>query len=795
MVALSSKNDQRLQQKSCSVDSYTCLFCPRAFATTRSLADHVRRAHDRACGVCPVCGRVLPHEAGLVSHIKAHIRRNSIQVGSGRTAAVRKKGTVLTINTKCSVCGEVMRPCDGGAHVCPQGGQKLPERMEKERQQREREEIGNVEEKDEEKEVVEGERFKGEMEQREKPHKCQLCPKSYTIRTSLARHFKLMHKQSLEQNLEQQYSRTTEERNATKEGLIARQETVGSLSKTIQTTPTQESMIVSIAIRVSVCGGRGRDDVRESHTAISSGREGERGAEGANWGPCPECGRSCKCVWRSGLNGFTHSHPLPRSQTAHPHSSPHHQAHPHSSPHHQAHPHSSPHHQAPPHSGSYKRPIYHCKHCKAILHSLSEYEDHLTGHVKSSQLRCNVCGRQYMSVMRLWTHHRKHHRKLRPLFRHHGNKSVLGVWSSLRPRPRRHRRRNLNKVYKCTNCSERFSDHKQFRNHTCRSPSPVTPDPNKPLMIPRSPQNTSRRSRHGYKCVLCGKVLARSDTFNNHMNLHTGRCPYSCSRCGEKFPNQSRRRVHSCRPGKKRRVHNVHQVARKQVTLSSCSITPCHDDTTPHTPLLARRERKRETRRKRDSFVCGVCGTTLQHYPAYMTHMVRHETNSPLTPLITMETERKSCRLEDQQGRPLCHDKIQSKQEKERFPCRECAKSYKHLSDLRKHEYFSHPPPRPPTYMRLRRMEHNWSYSDEVAPGNQSAGPTDPSPVATPEPTVRVDGQGVESESCDVVGEGRVRVLPVCGEVIVEREGEQAEAVLKKHGSWSVFYFNENPVS
>ena len=92
-------------------------------------------------------------------------------------------------------------------------------------------------------------------------------------------------------------------------------------------------------------------------------------------------------------------------------------------------------------------------------------------------------------------------------------------------------------------------------------------------------------------------------------------------------------------------------------------------------------------------------------------------------------------------------------------------------------------------------MEHNWSYSDEVAPGNQSAGPTDPSPVVTPVREDVLDGQGVESESCDVVGEGRVRVLPVCGEVIVEREGEQAEAVLKKHGSWSVFYFNENPVS
>ena len=45
---------------------------------------------------------------------------------------------------------------------------------------------------------------------------------------------------------------------------------------------------------------------------------------------------------------------------------------------------------------------------------------------------------------------------------------------------------------------------------------------------------------------------------------------------------------------------------------------------------------------------------------------------------------------------------------------------------------------------------------------------------------------------------GKVAVLPVCGEIHVEMRKEEehrTNTILKKHGSWNVIYFKDNPVS
>ena len=207
--------------------------------------------------------------------------------------------------------------------------------------------------------------------------------------------------------------------------------------------------------------------------------------------------------------------------------------------------------------------------------------------------------------------------------------------------------------------------------------------------------------------------------------------------------------------------------------------------------------------------MCGVCGIKLQQYTAYMAHMNGHNTAKPpgtITPIRSGERNKEKARTKEKA------------KDTKLFRCHECNKTYMRKDSLLKHMRFSHPPLRPLTHMKLRGVDHKWLDSDAgvgsqqpaCRVGRETAGPqSSPSqllePVEDQESEVRLEGERESQRQLQPRAGERVAVLPVCGEIQVERREEEKEeeeekerwtnTILKKHGSWNVFYFRDNPVT
>ena len=75
-----------------------------------------------------------------------------------------------------------------------------------------------------------------------------------------------------------------------------------------------------------------------------------------------------------------------------------------------------------------------------------------------------------------------------------------------------------------------------------------------PALVPAmslEPVIVETGSGRGYKCALCGRILARMASFKEHMNLHTGSRPYTCDKCHKSFQNHTQhwrhiRKEHKC---------------------------------------------------------------------------------------------------------------------------------------------------------------------------------------------------------------------------------------------------------
>ena len=461
-----------------------------------------------------------------------------------------------------------------------------------------------------------------------------------------------------------------------------------------------------------------------------------------------------------------------------------------------------------------------CRHCETLLPSLESYENHFVEeHLQAtlSQFRCGLCGVQCRTAMKLWIHQRKNHRRpsrKRGKYRRrrrrryvqrvdvlctHVVRSSWVVSKSWRKSQLRRRPRGL---YQCHLCLKRFINGRGLSRHSCKSSTPKNAlclpyDPFTPVEVHLS------RSKTGYKCVLCGKILTRFEYFRNHINRHAGIYPYQCEKCGEVFSCSSSRQRHYPHCGRPLQSHRV-SYAKKKVTLSNHSL--CNGDETNTTEEEEACEEERMEMgnleegggRDEESFVCGVCGISLQQYSTYMDHMAQHNSSTPQT----------TTPLSISGGSPRDHDNNRKQKATEVFRCLECNKLYTNKGSLTKHVRFAHPLPRPVTHMKLRTVSNPWLDLNYDTSEQQLQQPASSEPVRIEVEEIVVQ----DGEECRVFEKkrayeeevivapravvDRVAVMPVCGEIYIERKDKEEEStILKKHGSWNVFYFTDNPVS
>ena len=429
---------------------------------------------------------------------------------------------------------------------------------------------------------------------------------------------------------------------------------------------------------------------------------------------------------------------------------------------------------------------FRCRHCNTLLHSLESYETHFVMEhlqVTPQQFTCGVCGRQYRTAMKLWIHQRKTHRRMPRghrrthrrsyvqsvdiLCTHVATKSSLLVSNRRRSPPRR----KLTRRYRCRHCSKGFFTSRGVSRHSCKTSLPH--DPFQPVLVPQ-----------GYKCVLCGRTLSRPDHFRDHVNLHAGIYPYQCDQCGEAFHSYSSQYVHCGVPQGVNSHHTNGCYAKKKVTVSSHSVCASNGGGANNpAEEEACQEEEGDRERLRDgseeSFVCGV---DFQPHTACDDH-VAQRTSTVTIPTKSGGGERKN----------------------QVFHRQESSKLYTTNHSWTKHV---HSLPRPLTHMKLRRVSRP-SDNDSGLPSEQQQAQAFCKPEDEIRSRVKPVVQQEEGQAEDLLEDtrlsvasrtlvGRVAVLPVCGEIHVEMRKEKEEShtntILKKHGSWNVIYFKDNPV-
>ena len=133
------------------------------------------------------------------------------------------------------------------------------------------------------------------------------------------------------------------------------------------------------------------------------------------------------------------------------------------------------------------------------------------GPIENSQ--CHECGKQYASKSNLGRHYRSKHEPIENLQCHECGKQYAS-----RSNLARHYRSIHHNIKSLIQTEAQYNIDKH-NNKSAPLPQIVS------LSMSIDPVIVTSGSP-GYKCPLCGKVLTRLLHFKNHMNLHTGICPY-----------------------------------------------------------------------------------------------------------------------------------------------------------------------------------------------------------------------------------------------------------------------------
>ena len=96
------------------------------------------------------------------------------------------------------------------------------------------------------------------------------------------------------------------------------------------------------------------------------------------------------------------------------------------------------------------------------------------------------------------------------------------------------------KMYKCDFCPEQFDTKHELAKHCLVH---VISDQGEKCVCTTCWQaygtpaelKAHRRSKTGFQCKVCSKVLSKHSRLAQHMNTHTGRTPYECRLCGDRF--------------------------------------------------------------------------------------------------------------------------------------------------------------------------------------------------------------------------------------------------------------------
>lgn len=165
---------------------------------------------------------------------------------------------------------------------------------------------------------------------------------------------------------------------------------------------------------------------------------------------------------------------------------------------------------------------FHCKDCNKSFFQLGHLKRHSFIHSGLKPFLCPECGKEYCSE-ESYKAHLLSHQGLRP-FKCPQCDKAYGTQRDLKEHSVLH---TGQRPYRCENCGKSFARRPTLRIHR------------KNYCTPRANETKTL-----LQCGICTKQLANVCSLRNHMLIHTGEKPYTCSECGSAFRHRGNLRIH-----------------------------------------------------------------------------------------------------------------------------------------------------------------------------------------------------------------------------------------------------------
>ncbi|XP_030032958.1 zinc finger protein 26 isoform X2 [Manduca sexta] len=185
-----------------------------------------------------------------------------------------------------------------------------------------------------------------------------------------------------------------------------------------------------------------------------------------------------------------------------------------------------------------------CHQCSKEFRFFKNLSVHMNEH--SDYFMCHVCGKRFVSEHRLQTHvatHRAVNARC---------KYCEKDFKSLSARSYHIRKMHINAKFKCTECSETFTQYQHRLRHLVDTHNFKKPAFKCDVCAKhfassgglRAHVRYSHLKNKEYSCQTCGKVFVYKWIWKRHLDIHTGAKNFECKLCNKRFAKPYTLRVH-----------------------------------------------------------------------------------------------------------------------------------------------------------------------------------------------------------------------------------------------------------
>ncbi|XP_073832617.1 uncharacterized protein [Musca autumnalis] len=201
--------------------------------------------------------------------------------------------------------------------------------------------------------------------------------------------------------------------------------------------------------------------------------------------------------------------------------------------------------------------LFTCEECGKQFCDLYRLQRHSIVHSSYKKYGCEICKHRFVSMQNYRNHMKLHEKSdketstpTQPLVTYKCPECsmVFGNRNSLSAHCKKHYN-SIEKGFTCLECKRNFISKKTLSEHIKRAHPDITYACEHCDRTFGLPDHLERHMgvHRNIQCNICHKKFTTMQTLNDHMNLHSGECPYLCPECGKSFPFAGSLRQHIAR--------------------------------------------------------------------------------------------------------------------------------------------------------------------------------------------------------------------------------------------------------